>query len=438
MKKIYILGAMVLGMAACKPNIEPEAPQRGDADFTLYLSVGSSHTAGITNGSLYREGQINSYPNILAQQFQTVGSREFVQPLVPGEHGWPVGKLILDYLQGPCDTVPRLDTRFFKGALDTVGTARNIFTEEGPFNNMGIPFSKTTDYIIPSYALQNSYAARMFKTPGFSRPVDELLVPGYSFFTVWLGLTDILDYATAGGDRPGMPNNTNILPSADAFFVAYDSVINTVTRNGAKGVLMTVPDILDFPFFTAMSPRGLDLKAIDANRLNLQYNGTQVHFDIGRNYYVIEDDNAPDGFRHIREDEYVLLNIPHDSLTCRDWGASVPIPHEWVLTSTEIQAINNAIAVFNSTIGKEATKYNLALSDTRFVLKEINDKGIQYNGAWYSYDYMRGGFFSLDGIHMSGRGNAFLANSIISTINAYYGSSIPPADVNDYSANQIP
>lgn len=438
MKKIYILGVMVLGFAACKPNIEPQAPERGDADFTLYMSVGSGHTAGITDGSLYRQGQINSYPNILAQQLQTVGGRDFAQPLVPGEHGWPVGKLMLDYIQGPCDTVPRLDTRLFKGALDTTGTSRNIFADMGPFNNMGIPNSKTTDYLIPSYGNQNVYAARMFKTPGFSRPVDELLVPGYTFFSVWLGLSDILDYAMVGGNLPGVPNNTNVLPSADAFYVAYDSIINALTRNGAKGLLMTIPDVLDFPFFTAMSPRGLDLKAIDANKLNLQYNGTQVHFEIGRNYYVIEDENAPDGFRHIREDEYILLSIPHDSLTCGDWGTSVPIPHEWVLTLEEVQAINNAIGVFNSTIGKTAVNYNLALSDTRSVMQEITRNGIQYNGAQYSYDYMKGGFFSLDGIHLTGRGNAFLANSIIGTINSYYNSSIPPADVNAYEPGRIP
>lgn len=436
MKKIYILGAVVLGLAACKPTIEPKAPERGDADFSGYLAVGSDYTAGFTDGSLYRNGQLNSYPRMLADQFASVGGGEFRQPLVPGQHGWPMGKLILDYTQGPCDSVQRIDRVLFTGALDTAGTSNNIYSR-GPFNNMAIPHSKAVDYLVPAYGMQNVYAARMFKTPVYSRPVDELLLPTFTFFTVWLGMSDVLDFASAGGKEAG-DNPGNRLPSAQSFRVAYDSVITTITRNGAKGVVLTIPDVLDMPFFTARLRRGLDLNIRDANRLNLQYNGSQVHFNVGKNYYVIEDSTTAEGFRHIKEGEYIRLDIPHDSITCNGWGSEVPIPGEWVITEDEIQAINGAIYVFNNIIKQTAQQYNVGVIDTRYFLQQVAENGIQYNGAEYSFNDVQGGYFSLDGLHFNGRGNAFLANYIIDGINAYYKSSLPYVDVNNYSATRVP
>lgn len=437
MKKIYILGAMVCGLAACKPNIEPAAPERGDANFSSYVAVGSGYTAGITDGSYYLDGQLNSYPNILAQQFKSVGGGDFKQPLVSGQHGWPVGKLVLDYMQGDCDTMPRIDDRRFTGALDTVGTSNNIFSM-GPFGNMGVPGTKVIDYLKPGYGATNIYAARMFKDPANSRPLAEILVPASSFFTVWLGVNDVLDYAMAGGNMPGNPNNTNVITAASAFDVAYDSVISSLTRNGAKGVVMNIPDILEMPYFRAIPPRSMVVDVIDANKLNLQYNSTQVHFGVGRNYYVIEDKNHPDGFRQIKENEIVRMDIPHDSIVCAGWGTYKPIPDTWVLTADEIDAIKLAINVFNNTIEKTARDYNVAVSDTRYFLNSVVEDGAQYNAADYTYEYIYGGIFSVDGIHFTGRGNALLANSLISTINDFYGSSIPYADVNKYEAIKLP
>ena len=53
-------------VASCKPNIEPEKPTKGDGvDFSSYVAVGNSLTAGYADNSLYRSGQENSYPCLL-------------------------------------------------------------------------------------------------------------------------------------------------------------------------------------------------------------------------------------------------------------------------------------------------------------------------------------------------------------------------------------
>ena len=437
MKKLYILGlAAVCGLSACKPNIEPKAPERGDADFGTYMAVGSSHTAGIMDGSYYLDAQENSFPAMLAEAFSAVGGGNFVQPLVAGNHGWPIGKFILDYIQGPCDTIPRLGPTPFKGALDTIGTASNIYLAKGPFGNMGISGSKVTDYLVPGYAMANPFAGRIFKNASSARGVDELLLPEHTFFTMWLGMNDVMDYATAGGDTSGKTRNWITLPTA--FRLSYDSVLNTVTRNGAKGVVMTIPDVLDMPFFNVIPPNGLELDAKDANKLNLAYNSTQLHFDVGMNYFVIEDVNAPNGFRHIKAGEYVRMDVPIDSIKCLGWGSTVPMPASYVLTAEEVVIINTVIEGYNNTITKLAADYNIPVSDTRYFLRGLKENGAQFNAANYSIKFVSGGIYSLDGIHFTGRGNALLANSILATINDHYGSSIPWIDVNRFSQVRLP
>ena len=52
---IYVLLASA-GLAACKPTITPPSPTTGTADFTRYIAVGNSLTAGYADGGLYLAG----------------------------------------------------------------------------------------------------------------------------------------------------------------------------------------------------------------------------------------------------------------------------------------------------------------------------------------------------------------------------------------------
>ncbi|MGZ3751172.1 MAG: G-D-S-L family lipolytic protein, partial [Mucilaginibacter sp.] len=77
---IYIIAGLLL-LGACKPEINTPKPSAGSADFSRYISLGNSLTAGYADGGLYRQGQLNSYPSIIAQQMQAVGGGAFTQPL---------------------------------------------------------------------------------------------------------------------------------------------------------------------------------------------------------------------------------------------------------------------------------------------------------------------------------------------------------------------
>jgi len=54
-----------------------------ELDLSTYVAIGDSLTAGFADGTLYADGQINSFPNIIANSFALAGGGSvFTQPLV--------------------------------------------------------------------------------------------------------------------------------------------------------------------------------------------------------------------------------------------------------------------------------------------------------------------------------------------------------------------
>ena len=59
----------------------------GTADFSNYVSLGASFTAGYTDGAVFIAGQENSFPNILSKHFANAGGGSFTQPLMNDNTG---------------------------------------------------------------------------------------------------------------------------------------------------------------------------------------------------------------------------------------------------------------------------------------------------------------------------------------------------------------
>jgi len=431
MKKLFIIFG-IAGLASCKPNLKSDTPNANGLDFSNYVAVGNSLTAGYADGTLYRTGQQNSYPNILAEQLGIFGPISFKIPLLPGNHGYPGAKLVLGYKTdclGTTSLSPIPDTSM----VDTAGSATNI-SAQGPFNNFGIPGIRAIDYLQPGYALFNPYAKRIFSNL-LARPLDELRRNNPTFFTLWLGSNDVLGYALAGGEgsvTPGSPDN--ISPVAN-FQAAYDSVLETLTRSGAKGVVLNIPDVTSIPFFTTIPANGLALDSTKAAQLNGAYAGTGMTFHTGANYFVVQDVQL--GLRQMKAGELLLLSLPQDSLKCAGWGSVKPIPKEYVLSLSELSAISAATNSFNAYIAQRAVDKHLPLVDMNAYLKTTMS-GIVFNGAMFNTQFISGGAFSLDGVHLTPRGYALVANQIVEAVNSFYKSTIPLIDVNKYSGIRFP
>lgn len=436
MKRSYIiLGVAVCTFAACKPNIDADAPSANGLDFSKYVAVGNSLTAGFADGTLYQSGQMNSYPSMLATQFEMLGGGTFKQPLLKGDWGYPGAKLVLGG-SPDCKGVISLGPIPNPAVPDTAGDGASI-AASGPYNNLGVPGIRAVDYLFPGYGLLNPYAKRFFANPA-ARPLDQakLIVP--TFFTMWLGNNDVLGYATSGGEgNVGGLGQTDISPLA-VFEVSYDSVVKVMTSGGAKGALLNIPDVTSIPFFNTIPAKGLVLSATDAAALTAAYAGTGITFSEGANNFIIQDPTVPVlGFRQIKDDELLLLTLPQDSLKCGGWGSIKPIPQQYVLDEEEIQNVQSATTSFNTFIAQEADAYGLAYTDMNSYLKTLAS-GIIFNGVTFNTEFVTGGAFSLDGVHLTPRGYALAANEVLRAINTKYGSRIPPIDVNKYGGIKFP
>ena len=255
----------------------------GSADFSKYVALGNSLTAGFSDGALFIAGQEGSYANILSQQFALVGGGEFKTPFMNDN----VGGLLLGgfQIQGP-----RL---FFNGAgpapvQGTVTTeVSTILT--GPYNNMGIPGAKSFHLLASNYGniagiltgQANPYFVRFASTPGTSIIADAV-IQNPTFFSLWIGNNDVLSYATTGGIGTNQTGSSN-LPTAyggnditdpAVFNNVYTALVTQLTANGAKGVVANIPYVTSVPFFTTVSPRQIPgLAPAQVTQLNQLFGG---------------------------------------------------------------------------------------------------------------------------------------------------------------------
>lgn len=465
MRKIFILGAMSCLFAACKPNAGITTNlTTGKADFTNYLAIGNSMTAGYTDGSLTVSGQLNSYPQRLFEQFQLVTSIKgtFVQPLVTGNFGYPWPKKVLTTVRSGCSTDSMLGAVDYYGALDSLGSYHFTSTiNNGQINNIAVPGIRVGDYQTPNYPITAAtpsalfplglpYAARFYNSSSFS-PLDELAYTVHnlhpSFFTMWLGANDVLGYALSGGQGDG---SGHALPSAPNFYnpeditpylyfdTCYQKAVDMAISTGARGALINIPDITSLPYFSTIPINGLTLtRQGQADTLQARW-GSVVNkvFQVGSNCYIVEQH---DGLvRQAVPGELILASIPKDAIRCQGWGITKPIPKEYVLTTEEIQHIRDAVNSYNTYIKYLTERYTqLAYVDMNSYMKTIAS-GYTYNGITYNTQYISGGAFSLDAIHPNARGYALIANEILRTINAKYESTIPMLDVNKYHGVDFP
>ncbi len=455
MKKVYIIGAMAAMFTACKPSVNVTTPATsGNANFTNYLAVGCSYTAGYADKSLTVSGQLNSYPQRLFEQFHTIADGQgavdpFILPLLPSDNGYPEAKLIMGTVTH-CDGRISLSPIANPMPLDTNGSWRfKSMINNDQINNIGVPKLRVADMTVQGYAAANVYAKRFFydaaKTP-LAELQSRVRNVHPTFYTVWMGVTDVLGFATSGGSGDGtgdaVPVALNIYDSKDitptkVFEDLYDSIVTAVSSEGALGALIGLPDITKLPYFTTVPANGLYLsRQGQVDTLRMIYTDVREKtFDLGSNYYIIRDHN--NNIRQAVPGELILLNIPQDSITCAGWGSYKPIPREYVLTTDELQHIRAAVDRFNFVINKHAQDRNVPFVDMKSFFVSL-ESGIHYNGIDYNTEFVSGGAFSLDAIHLNPRGNALLANHILQTVNTFYKATIPLTDVNKYPGVKFP
>lgn len=441
MKKYLILYFLVIGVVftSCKPELDSFEPSAGDVDFSNYVALGNSLTSGYTDGELFKSGQENSYPNLIAKQLGYVGGGEFKQPLMVDEIGFGGKRVLSISVPKNCDGTPvaggtpSLAPVLFSSISPTPINPANMasIAAAGPYHNLGVPGAKVGHLLFDAYGTLNPYFARFASNPANTSIVKQAVAMNPSFFSLWIGNNDILSYSTSGGE--GEP-----ITEVGAFTGAYKLILDAMTANGAKGVLANIPDVTSVPFFTTIPYNALVLTTEQqVQGLNQAYAPLGITFTMGQNGFIIRDAAVPGGLRKMKQGELLLLTLSQDSIRCKGWGSATPIPDKYVLDETEIAAIQTATNTFNNVIKNFADQYNLAFVDANAFMKQAKS-GFVYDGMRFNAAFVTGGIFALDGIHLSARGNAITANQFIDAINKKYNAKVPLVDVGDYPGIVFP
>lgn len=457
----------------------------GSADFSKYVALGNSLTAGFSDNALFIAGQENAYPKLLADQFATVGGGEFKIPYMNDNFG---GLL----LGGNLISGPRL---IFNGTAPVPLPGAMPSTEigvplAGPFNNMGVPGAKSFHLLAPNYGdvaglmtgTANPYFVRFRSSPQTS-VIADAMAQNPTFFSLWIGNNDVLGYATTGGD------GTNPITSEGMFTTAYNTLVTTLVSSGAKGVVANIPYVSTIPHFNVvpynpLSPTnpafGPQIPVLNATfaQLNQAFAFLQVpersivFSTTAASALVIHDETLPNiapqlaqvlqaggldpmtagllanQFGQSRQatskDRFVLpassviatLNQQYFSQLVSMGvpaatagqlavnGVTYPLQDKWVLLPSEQEEIKVATDAFNLVIKAAADQAGLAFVDANAVMSQVANGGIRFDNFHMTAAFVQGGAFGLDGIHLTARANAYVANQFIKAINAKYGSTL--------------
>jgi len=481
-KYIWLL-LLFVGLVACDDDNDtitlPETVQltAGSADFSTYVSIGNSLTAGFTDGALFKASQENSFPNILSQKFAYLGGGSFTQPLMNDNFGGMSagGTRILEprlvTLGGP--PVP------LESVIGPIMPTTDLFVNNptGPFNNMGVPGAASFHLIYDGYGSManlgttaNPYFIRMASAPN-ATVIGDALAQAPSFVSLWIGNNDVLGYATSGGSTSGpTPQGT--------FDFAISTIMGALQQANVQGVMANIPYVDTTPHFTTVTHNIIPLDAATAGAVNgayAAYNGglqlamsyslidadevaqrTIMFIEADNNAVVIEDESLTDlsglglpNYRQATADDLFVLPsssfigteaVPGNPFSVN--GVAIPLADKWVLVPSEQEEIKMATDAFNATLKAAADSAGFAFVDANALMQQLANSGIASDNYILTSDLVTGGVFSLDGVHPNSRGYALISNEILKAIDATYGSNFEAAgmlsNVGDYPTNYSP
>ena len=476
--KYLLLSMALLAFTACDEDEDsiPYAEQyvevtSGDADFSSYVAMGGSITAGVTDGSLFMAGQMNSYPNIMAgvmaQSIENTDYAPFTIPYVDDN----VGGINVGGNQF-------WGTRFYfdgAGPAQVPGTPTTEATNvvPGPYSNLAFPFASAISYVAPGAGSLEGLAVGL-ANPWFVRAasnnnatmVGDALMQQPTFVTFEPG-NDFFNYALTG--RFVSPLE---LEGPTGMLAGVVGTLQALSASVPNGVITNLPDPTNTATFNTVPWNPVPLDAATAGLLNSQlagpYNGglaaaqafglisaeevalRTLNAVEGQNGLLIVDFDLTDlsalglpSFRLTNANDRVSLlsaasigAIPDPTNQLGIVGVTIPMPDAAILTATEIDEIQTKLATANAAIAASVPS-GWALFDLHALYNEVVTTGLQMDEYTMTGDLVFGGFFGLDGIHPTSRGSAAISKRMMEAIDATWGSNLADSglDIGDFPTN---
>ncbi|ROH95922.1 SGNH/GDSL hydrolase family protein [Chryseobacterium daecheongense] len=342
----------------------------------------------------------------------------------------------------------------------------------------------------------NPYYVR-FSSSTTSTVVGDAVAQHPTFFSLWIGNNDVLSYATSGGSGVNQAGNTNPatygandISDPNVVAGSIKAALDALKAGGTtKGVIANIPYVTSIPYFTTVPYNPLTPAALGSNITTLNTSlygplkqaltafgaGDRINLlsSTSSNPVLIKDTSLPNlsaqltaaltpslgpttaaafgqiygQARQTTAEDYILLTTrsvigttaPGAPAQVNVYGISYPLQNQHVLTKTEAGLVKTAIDAYNASIKTLSETYGLAFVDANKKMVELNGmSGISFDGVKYTAKFVTGGTFSLDGVHLTGRGYAIVANEFIKAINTKYRSTLPQVDPNKYSGVKFP
>ncbi|WP_375447752.1 hypothetical protein [uncultured Fibrella sp.] len=414
-------------LPAIKPDLTGLEPINRTHELN-YVAIGGSLSAGLRNGGLYREGQLGAFPNLLARQ---LGLANFTTPLFDLDQGNGTGYYVLKS-NAPYPQWQEVTNN--KGVVRTDPFTLRPYTGN-PVRNLSLPYLspgelyRNTFNVYEQKAIPTEnmkpYADVLLKYPGYLQRIqpvgqagtasvwDLLIAQEADFCTVEVGLDLFLGSAK-------QPGNLSISLADGLATEQITNLLNYLKNKGARAVVFTVPQLLDWPYFHLYDPKK---KA---------------------GIYVRDGNNTSEAF--YASSETILIPTDRIDATFRNKFAGIgqnkqdAVPDEQVITDKESTALRLSIASYNNHLIKPlAVERGFAVVDLETVYAKIMS-GQYVTDDGYNVDpaFPTGNFFSMDGLLPSAVGQAVLANEVIKAINSHYKTHISLINITLYSQQLKP
>ena len=401
-----LLGATLALSACTEPTAPPaplsphERPQLLTAQdvFARYVALGTSNSQGVQSAGISAATQRAAWPKQIASRAGAAFSLPLVQD--PG-----CSPPLLPPLAADVELVAAFGA--FGGGSDLVTAVMTTCMPlmpgiVPPTNNVAISGADVHDALnttIASATLTSVRVGTLYSrvlAPGQTQ-VTAMLAQQPTFVSVELAANDVLPAST--GRIAAMTPYANW--EAD-----FDQVIAAVRSTGARAVLAGLPnDARNFPSIRTARELFNQWPYLATLGITVSFNcywGTSASNSVFLPGYIL-----------------TLLSRTPTTASCTD----VPGAADYVLTPSDLNAINARMAQINAHIQAKASENGYAY----FALSALYDLPKpslnMYNVLFSNTPF--GGKISLDGVHPSAQGQTILANAAVQAINTRYGLAIP-------------
>lgn len=316
--------------------------------------------------------------------------------------------------------------------------------------------------------------------------VDQAARLNPNLVTIFIGNNDVLGYATSGGTAGTNFVTLATMPTAPAaptetpvFTAQFNALMDSCARRmpNAKFVVSNIPDVLAAPFFSTAGPQlRAGLVATLGNTAVVPAALAGIIRQALRDFpngIPVQSSAAPGGIKPLAAGDLFPLTAPAGVTAYIQRLIGIigmlapqiqanpamapaliqqallqnPMPNGLVLDEAEQAVVRRSVTDFNTAIASAVGRYSAnnraILFDANTLVNNIRTNGYPFQGQGalpgtnnvvgnvLRFDFVSGGFFSLDGVHPSSRGYGAVANEMLKAINTAYKANIPLVPIID-------